>query len=166
MGMQVGTGGGVKNDINVTPLIDVVLVLLIIFLVTMPIMMRTITLEVPRKLTDQEYTPATTKTITVMVKPDLMVTVNNGDRDIEVPMVELTKTLVPLLQDRKTDKLVFVDFDDKVPWGEVVECMDSVRRVAGDQARQQDPNSGADPIDIKVALKMKEDAKDKQDGAQ
>ena len=46
MGMQVGKQGGVKTDINVTPLIDVVLVLLIIFLVTMPIMMKTITIEV------------------------------------------------------------------------------------------------------------------------
>ena len=47
----MGMGGGgkpnsVKSEINVTPLVDVVLVLLIIFLVTMPVVMRTVTLEV------------------------------------------------------------------------------------------------------------------------
>ncbi len=159
MGMQMGTSGGVKNDINVTPLIDVVLVLLIIFLVTMPIMMRTITLEVPRKLNDATEVAANTKQITVLVRRDLTVMLNTGDREIEIPMIELTKTLVPLLQERKTDKLVFVDFEEAVPWGEVVSAMDSIRRVAADQARQQDPNSGTDPIDIKVALKMKEEEK-------
>jgi biopolymer transport protein ExbD len=160
MGMQLGgASGGVKNDINVTPLIDVVLVLLIIFLVTMPIMMRTITLEVPRKIDELRETPPVSKQITVLVRRDLTIVLNTGDREIEIPMVELTKTLVPLLQDRKTDKLIFVDFEDAVPWGEVVATMDSIRRVAADQLRNQDPNSGADPIDIKVALKMKDEEK-------
>lgn len=163
MGMQVGgSQGGVKNDINVTPLIDVVLVLLIIFLVTMPIMMRTITLEVPRKLDELREAAPTSKQITVVVRRDLTVVLNNGDRDIEIPMTELTKTLSPMLQDRKTDKLVFVDFEEPVPWGEVVAAMDSIRRVAADQLRNQDPNSGADPIDIKVALKMKDEEKPAQ----
>ena len=40
---------GMMTEINITPLVDVVLVLLIIFLVTMPIMMKQVTLEVPRK---------------------------------------------------------------------------------------------------------------------
>ena len=56
MGMSSGGGGNSKNvssDINVTPLIDVLLVLLIIFLVVMPIMMKMETLNVPRKLDDQ-----------------------------------------------------------------------------------------------------------------
>ncbi|HVK76078.1 MAG TPA: biopolymer transporter ExbD [Kofleriaceae bacterium] len=160
--MSVGdNSGGPKNDINVTPLIDVVLVLLIIFLVTMPIMMRTITLEVPRKINEQtEQVASTTKQITVLVKSDLSVTLNTGDRELEIAFTDLTKELVPLLQDRKTDKLVFVDFEPQVKWGDVVATMDSVRRVAADQLRKQDPNSGADPIDIKVALKMKDD-KDK-----
>ena len=55
MGMSAGSGsGGVKSDINVTPLVDVVLVLLIIFLVTMPIILRDLVLEIPRKLEDTE----------------------------------------------------------------------------------------------------------------
>jgi len=145
--MNLSGGGGVKNDINVTPLIDVVLVLLIIFLVTMPIMMRTITLEVPRKIQDFEDPTAASKQITVLVKADLSVVLNNGEKDIEIPGTDLAKTLRPMLEDKKADKLVFVDFEDQVEWNQVVAIMDSVRSLAAD----------TDHNDIKVALKMKED---------
>ena len=107
MGMQVGKRGGIKNDINVTPLIDVVLVLLIIFLVTMPIMMRTITIEVPRKLTDQEVA-ADPKSITVTVRADLMVEIDNTERVVTGPATEVAAKLRPLLAG-KEDKVVFVD---------------------------------------------------------
>ncbi|MBK9030918.1 MAG: biopolymer transporter ExbD [Myxococcales bacterium] len=147
MGMNVGGGGGVKNDINVTPLIDVVLVLLIIFLVTMPIMMRTITLEVPRKIQDNEDPIVASRQITILVKADLSVSLNNGEKDIEVPVTEIAKTLRPMLEDKKTDKLVFVDFEDPVPWANTVEIMDMIRSVAADP----------DHNEIKVALKMKVD---------
>src|SRR5918911_1108462 len=61
--MAFGTGGGsgasarVKSDINVTPLVDVVLVLLIIFLVTMPIVMKDITIDIPKKSDDPNPPP-------------------------------------------------------------------------------------------------------------
>ena len=60
MGMSTGGSGdkkAVSSEINVTPLIDVLLVLLIIFLVVMPIMMKMETLQVPRKLDDQNEMP-------------------------------------------------------------------------------------------------------------
>jgi biopolymer transport protein TolR len=154
--MNVGGGGSVKNDINVTPLIDVVLVLLIIFLVTMPIMMRTITLEVPRKLDANEIS-ATTNQISVLMKADLSITINDGSKDVEIPGTDLAKTLRPMLEEKKTDKIVFVDFEDAVPWREVVTVMDTVRSLAGAEAKKQDPNSNSDPNPIKVALKMKEE---------
>ncbi len=148
MGMNLGGGGGVKNDINVTPLIDVVLVLLIIFLVTMPIMMRTITLEVPRKTTEQDDVSAVGKQITVTVKADLTVVINTGDKELEpLPVAAVATTIRPLLEDKKTEKLVFVDFEPRVPWGEVVSVMDSIRAVSSDPQHN----------DIKVALKMKDD---------
>jgi biopolymer transport protein TolR len=157
MGMSVGGKGGVKNDINVTPLIDVVLVLLIIFLVTMPIMMRTITLEVPRKIDDMEDPTAASKQITVLMKADLSVVINDGSKDTEIPGTDLAKTLRPILDEKKTDKIVFVDFEEPVPWREVVAVMDTVRSLAGEEGRKQDPKSSSDPNPIKVALKMKED---------
>lgn len=148
MGMNLNSGGGVKNDINVTPLIDVVLVLLIIFLVTMPIMMRTITLEVPRKADiEHEDISAVGRQVTILVKADLSITLSNGEKEEEIAATDLAKALRPMLVDKKTDKLVFVDFEDPVPWANTVEIMDLVRSVAGD----------ADHNEIKVALKMKED---------
>jgi biopolymer transport protein ExbD len=145
MGMQVGKSGGIKNDINVTPLIDVVLVLLIIFLVTMPIMMRTITLNVPRKL-DAEREHSEQKSITVTVKSDLSVDIDTGERVIGSPAIEIANHLREALKNKVAeDKLVFVDFEDPVPWEQVVLVMDAVRSVAGD----------ADHNEVKVALKIK-----------
>lgn len=150
MGMNLGGGGGVKNDINVTPLIDVVLVLLIIFLVTMPIMMRTISLEVPRKVDAMDDVSSVGRQVTVTVRADLMIVVNTGDKELE-PMAPtaLATTLRPLLDDMKSDKLVFVDFEPTVPWGDAVAVMDTIRAVAASAQYQ----------DLKVALKMKDDSK-------
>ena len=49
MGMDVGSKKGAKGDINVTPLIDIVLVLLIIFMVLIPSMLKEMTANVPKK---------------------------------------------------------------------------------------------------------------------
>jgi len=158
MGMQVGGGPGrVKSDINVTPLIDVVLVLLIIFLVTMPIMMRTITLDVPRKVGGPEQPVAASTQIIVVVKADLSVRVETGGKALDLPATDLARTLEPLLADRKTGKVVFVDFEDPVPWGETVTIMDSIRGLAADQLERVDPSSGDDPVDIEVALKTRDE---------
>lgn len=147
MGMQVGKSGGIKNDINVTPLIDVVLVLLIIFLVTMPIMMRTITLEVPRKLDDRTEEPPNTKSITITVKADSTVEIDNSERVVTCAVIEVGTQLQPLLEG-KTDKLVFVDFEDPVLWDTVVLVMDQVRSVAKDKEHNE----------VKVALKIRDAA--------
>jgi len=53
MAMDVGSKGGLKGDINVTPLIDVVLVLLIIFMVLTPSMLKHLTAVVPKKTEDR-----------------------------------------------------------------------------------------------------------------
>ena len=146
MGMQVGKAGGIKNDINVTPLIDVVLVLLIIFLVTLPLMMKTITLVVPRKIDlDREFQSSDVKNITILVKSDLSVELDTGDRVIPAKATDVAANLKPLLEG-KEDKLVFVDFEDPVPWEHVVLLMDAIRGVATD----------SDHNDVKVALKIKD----------
>src|SRR3954470_19643168 len=48
MGMDVGAKGGVRSDINITPLVDVVLVLLIIFMVITPMLQRGKAVELPK----------------------------------------------------------------------------------------------------------------------
>ena len=151
MGMSTGgKPGGLQTEINVTPLIDVVLVLLIIFLVTMPIMMKMVTLEVPRKLDDANEMPdpAAGNPITVTIKADMSVILNDGEKDTSITLIDLPKNLRPLLDKKISDKVVFVDFDDQVSWNTVVETMDQVRSIAID----------ANHDEVKVALKVKVDA--------
>ena len=145
-----GKHGSLQTEINVTPLIDVVLVLLIIFLVTMPIMMKMVTLEVPRKLDDANEMPdpAAGNPITVTIKADMSVILNDGEKDSSITLIDLPKNLRPLLDKKISDKVVFVDFDDQVAWNTVVETMDQVRSIAID----------ANHDEVKVALKVKVDA--------
>jgi biopolymer transport protein ExbD len=144
--------GGVQSDINVTPLIDVLLVLLIIFLVVMPIMMKMETLQVPRKLDEQNEMPdPNSSQLTIKVKKDLSVSFNDGSSENDTPIqaVDIAKLLRPKLEamNAANDKVVFVQFDDEVPWNEVVMTMDTIRSLASDVNHDE----------IKVALKMKDE---------
>ena len=151
MGMSTGNNkGGVQSDINVTPLIDVLLVLLIIFLVVMPIMMKMETLQVPRKLDDTTEMPdPNSSQLTIKVKKDLSVAFNDGSSENDTPIqaVDIAKTLRPKLEamNAANEKVVFVEFEDEVPWNEVVMTMDTIRSLASDVNHDE----------IKVALKVK-----------
>lgn len=151
MAMSVGSGDkkSVQSEINVTPLIDVLLVLLIIFLVVMPIMMKMETLEVPRKIDNEKEMPdPNASQLTVKVKADLSVVFNDGNVDTPIQAIDLAKTLRPKLEAMTTtEKVVFVDFDDAVPWSSVISTMDTVRSLASDVNHDE----------IKVALKVKEE---------
>ena len=157
MGMSTGGGGGgtqktVSSEINVTPLIDVLLVLLIIFLVVMPIMMKMETLQVPRKLDDiNEMPDPNASQLTIRVKNDLSYAFNDGSSENDTPIqaIDIAKTLRPKLESMTatTEKVVFVEFEDGVPWNEVVSTMDTIRSLASDVNHDE----------IKVALKVKEE---------
>jgi biopolymer transport protein ExbD len=128
-----------------------VLVLLIIFLVTMPIMMKQVTLEVPRKLdTQTEEVPVVGKTVTILLKATGDVVVTDGEKDTTIHAVDLAVTLRPLLDQMKNEKMVFVDYCNPVRWKDVVSTMDQIRSIASDK----------DHDEVKVALKL--DDKDAQ----
>lgn len=149
MGMNVGSGSpnSVKNDINVTPLIDVLLVLLIIFLVIIPIMMKMETLQVPRNLDTDEIPDPDASQLTIKVKADGSMSFNDGTNDVPVAASDVAKMLRPKLEALHVgkEKVVFVDFESGVPWKMVVSTMDSVRSLASDASHDE----------IKVALKVK-----------
>jgi biopolymer transport protein TolR len=150
--MGISTGGnrhGPKNDINVTPLVDVVLVLLIIFIVTMPVLLRHITIEVPRKLDADEQVVSTSTQITVMAKADGTVDLDDGSGKSSINRVELAKSLRPMLDKIKSEKVVFVDFECSMTYTDVVSVMDTVKGF--------EKRSGTDVVEpVKVALKIKE----------
>jgi biopolymer transport protein TolR len=160
MGMSSGGGDkkGVSSEINVTPLIDVLLVLLIIFLVVMPIMMRMETIEVPRKIENNETVDQNVIQVTITVKADLSVGWNDGTQkdDIQIQSTDVVRRLSPLLAqmaERGTAKVVFVAFDCAVQWKDVISMMDTIRSLAKDQTHDE----------IKVALKVKGEDSESQD---
>jgi biopolymer transport protein TolR len=145
-----GNKGGVQSEINVTPLIDVLLVLLIIFLVVMPIMMKMETLEIPRKINDQEAPDPNASMLTVKVKASGDIVFTDNDKESSIAAADLLRALRPKLEAaaaRGAERVIFVDFDDQVPWGTVVSTMDSIRSLATDVNHDE----------VKVALKLKED---------
>lgn len=155
MGMSSGGGDkkGVQSEINVTPLIDVLLVLLIIFLVVMPIMMKMETLEIPRKLEDNEtVADQNAVMMTVTLNPGGSVTFDENGKETQLNIADLLSTLRPKLENWRAsgEKVVFVNFHNDIEWAEVISTMDSIRSLATDVNHDE----------IKVALKVKEDPAD------
>lgn len=152
MGMSTGSTNknAVQSEINVTPLIDVLLVLLIIFLVVMPIMMKMETLEIPRKITDTEAPDPNATMLTIKVKTSGDLVFTDNDKETSIAAADLLRTLRPRLEAaaaRGAERVIFVDFDDGVLWANVVGTMDSIRSLAADVNHDE----------VKVALKLKED---------
>ena len=148
MGISAGgSKGGPKSDMNVTPLVDVMLVLLVIFMVTMPVMMRSITIEIPRELDDVEVSVITPVIVTGMV--DGTLEISEGPNTEIIQRTQLAKVLRGRLKDITSEKTVFVDFEDGVPWEQVVSVMDTVKGVGKVDAKNVREV-------IKVALKKRD----------
>ena len=121
--MGMSSGGSPTNEINVTPLIDVLLVLLVIFLVAMPVVMRMETVDVPRK--DDSVQPEAA--IAITVHADLTVSIDDGPA---MPANDLPRALQPQLA---VSHVVFVAVEDGVPWREAVGTVDMLRSLDGVQ---------------------------------
>jgi biopolymer transport protein ExbD len=152
MGISTGGGGSgkPKSDINVTPLVDVVLVLLIIFLVAMPILLHHITIEVPRKLEADEISSTSTQ-IVLLGKADGTVEIDDGTGKRSVNRIDLAKTIRPMIEAVKTERVVFVEFEDNILYSDVISIMDTVKGMGKDA-------SGNESNPVKVALKTTKSA--------
>jgi biopolymer transport protein ExbD/biopolymer transport protein TolR len=148
--------GAVKTEINVTPLVDVVLVLLIIFLVTMPTVMRTVTLEVPRKAEQFETLSDPSKPILVCRLPNNAIRFDPGTGDsTKIEAGGLADALRPVLESRRaraSDERVFIDFHPKVQWQDVVDTIDRVRSLGEDNTT--DPTKRYEQV--KIALRKRD----------
>ena len=127
MGINVGgASGGVKSDINVTPLVDVVLVLLIIFIVMTPVLLKKITLEVPRDADATEQPLLASKQIVVLLRANGQFKVSEGNDDYEIPGTQLGKTVRRMLKEKRGEKVVFMEIEKRVRYGDAVRAMDVI----------------------------------------
>lgn len=108
------------SEINVTPLVDVMLVLLVIFMVTAPMMQSGVQVNLPKADT-KAMTPAE-ETVVVTVDKSGKVFINKD----EVPPAELRNKLVALFATR-AKKEVFLKADSAVPYGDVVRAMADIK---------------------------------------
>jgi biopolymer transport protein ExbD len=127
MSMNVGgSKGGVMADINVTPMADIMIVLLIIFMVITPMLQKGVDVKLPTAGNTKEKKDEP-KTITVAVKKDSS-TFLGGVR------VEKQPDLVGLLKEKLEDvpegsRVVYLKADAELPYSEVMKVMDLAREA-------------------------------------
>lgn len=114
--------GGINASINITPLVDVVLVLLIIFMVMTPTLLKQMELTVPDKATDIAPPPPTMDQIVVGISKEGKISINKEMINESV----LTERMHELMKSSR-DKLVFFDIDDDANYGDCMHVMDVVR---------------------------------------
>jgi biopolymer transport protein ExbD len=117
-----GRAGGVRSEINITPLVDVVLVLLIIFMVMTPTLLKEMDVNVPEKADVQIATPSTTEQVVVSITREGKVAINKEP----INLSQLSGRIHDLMVARN-EKLVFFDVDDDAIYEDVVHVMDSCR---------------------------------------
>jgi biopolymer transport protein TolR len=124
------TSGGkhteLMSEINVTPFVDVMLVLLIIFMVTAPMMIQGVNVDLPE---------ATAQPLD-SEKEHLVITINKDQQlyinDFEVTVEFLREKLLKILQGR-TDRDVYLKADKSIPYGIVVQVMAEIKGAGVEQ---------------------------------
>ncbi|MFO7688072.1 MAG: protein TolR [Desulfobacterales bacterium] len=118
------TSGGGNNsfmsDINVTPFVDVMLVLLIIFMVTAPMMTQGVDVALPEATADP--LPAEKEHLMISINTQAAVFIN----DVPVSVEELNEKLKRIMSTR-SDRAVYLKADKDIPYGTVVRVMSEIK---------------------------------------
>ncbi|MBX3243560.1 MAG: biopolymer transporter ExbD [Acidobacteria bacterium] len=127
MGAKVGGSDEYNSDINVTPMVDIMLVLLIIFMIVTPMLQAGVTVNIPKNMnTPEEDAEITKDTSVVIAIPD-----NNSfyiGKD-PYPLTELGEKIKTMMQDKAPDKrIVYVKSGIEVDYGTVVQAIDTIRK--------------------------------------
>ncbi|MBG0789624.1 MAG: protein TolR [Desulfovibrionaceae bacterium] len=124
--MAIKTGGGFLNEINVTPFVDVMLVLLIIFMVTAPLMTQGVEVDLPATRTVKSL-PQDAEHLVLTVKKDGTLFLD----EYQVGMDELEEHLKRLVATQK--KQLFLRADKEVAYGAVVRVMGEIKGAGIDR---------------------------------
>ncbi len=121
--MDVGESGqGYLSDINVTPLVDVMLVLLIIFMVTAPMMMHGVKVNLPK--TESKSIKTKEDPLLLTITKQRLIFIEN----YKVELKALKKKLKQIFANR-AEKEILLQGDKDVPYGFVIEVMSQVKEA-------------------------------------
>ena len=134
MGMTGGGGsGGFQSEINVTPMVDIMLVLLIIFMVVTPLLQHGITVALPQGMINPEGDPRIIKESSIVISIP-----NNGEYYLgkkRVGQEEIKTQVGPMLEKLKSeeDRIVYIKSGVNVSYGDVVNVINEVRSLGVDK---------------------------------
>ncbi|MGB4117260.1 MAG: biopolymer transporter ExbD [Polaromonas sp.] len=120
--LERSKGSEPMSDINVTPMVDVMLVLLVIFILTAPLMASSIKLDLPK--TDAAKASEAPKFVTLVVDKTGQIFLNDKPIAIDELKTSLTQTAV-----KNPDTEVQLRADEAVPYGKVVEVMGAAQKA-------------------------------------
>ena len=121
MAMDLGAKGGIKSDINVTPLVDVMLVLLIIMMIVAPLLQKGAPVRLPTAANSSDKPETQGQTVVAVAA--------NGDFYVDglpVPDTDLQRRVNDILEN-KSEKIVLIKADEDASYGKVMEAMDELR---------------------------------------
>jgi biopolymer transport protein TolR len=124
--MEMQTGQGYMDQMNVVPFVDVMLVLLVIFMVTAPFMTEGLEVDLPQTRTVQTL-PQDDDSLILTVRKDGVILLD----EYELELSELGDHLLRLMQSR--DKILYLRADREVPYGLVVQVMAEAKEAGVDR---------------------------------
>jgi biopolymer transport protein TolR len=151
-----GARGKQKSDINVTPLIDIVLVLLIVFIVMVPGLDKATKVVVPQVVVQTKVTPPDPNNILIQMDQEGAMTLQQDKIDAQGLKDKLPEAV--MLQPLNYRK-VFLKVDEDVKFQAMVDVLDAIR-VASNTAKKKslelpDKFLGQDGGDVKVAVSLR-----------
>jgi len=128
-----GGGGGVQSEINVTPMVDIMLVLLIIFMVVTPFLQQGITVALPKNMNNPDVDPNIIKESSIVISVP-----NDGEYYLgkqKVAKEQLTDKVDTMLKGIKNenDRIVYIKSGVNVSYGDVVTVINEVRKLGVDK---------------------------------
>ena len=134
MSMQAGGGsGGLQSEINVTPMVDIMLVLLIIFMVVTPFLQQGITVALPKNMTNPDVDPNIIKESSIVISIP-----NDGEYYLgkqKLAREQVTEKVDSMLKGIKNeqDRIVYIKSGVGVSYGDVVSVINEVRKLGVDK---------------------------------